>query len=120
MRDSVELLRSAGWNGTALRGIGGLKSPLWKEIMASVTGLAVQSLNIDEGPAFGAAILAGVGAGIFANVPDASDAVVKVTDTVEPNEEWQKVYEELYQIYRGLYPALRNSFHSLVALNSGG
>lgn len=117
MRDSVELLRSAGWNGTALRGIGGgLKSPLWKEIMASVTGLAVQSLNIDEGPAFGAAILAGVGAGIFANVPDASDAVVKVTDTVEPNEEWQKVYEELYQIYRGLYPALRNSFHSLVAL----
>lgn len=116
-RDSVELLRSAGWNGTALRGIGGgLKSPLWKEIIASVTGLAVQSLNIDEGPAFGAAILAGVGAGIFENVPEASDAVVKVTDTVEPNKEWQKVYEELYQIYRELYPALRSSFHQLVAL----
>ncbi len=116
-RDSVELLRSAGWNGTALRGIGGgLKSALWKEIMASVTGLAIERLNIDEGPAFGAAILAGVGAGLFASVPEASDAVVKVVDRVEPNPEWQKDYADLYEVYRGLYPALKESFHRLAVL----
>ncbi|MGI6641634.1 MAG: xylulokinase [Limnochordia bacterium] len=117
LRDSVELLRSAGWNGTALRGIGGgLKSPLWKEIIASVTGLAVERLNIDEGPAFGAAVLAGVGAGVFASVPEASDSVVKVVDTVGPNPAWQQAYDELYGVYRGLYPALKESFHRLVAL----
>jgi len=116
-RDSVELLRSAGWNGTALRGIGGgLKSALWKEIIASATGLAVERLNIDEGPAFGAAVLAGVGAGVFANVPEASDAVVKVVDAVEPNPVWAKTYEELYGLYRGLYPALKESFHRLAEL----
>lgn len=117
LRDSVELLRSAGWNGTALRGIGGgLKSALWKEIIASVTGLAVQRLNIDEGPAFGAAILAGVGAEVFSSIPEASDAVVRVVDSVDPNPAWQKSYEALYQVYSGLYPALKASFHRLVAL----
>lgn len=117
LRDSVELLRSAGWNGTALRGLGGgMKSPLWKEIIASVTGLKIEKLNIDEGPAFGAAILAGVGAGVFSSVPEASDAVVKVVDAVEPNQDWQKTYDELYKVYRGLYPALKESSHQLAKL----
>ncbi len=115
LRDSVELLRSAGWNGTGLRALGGgAKSLLWKEIIASVTGLAIEELNIDEGPAFGAAILAGVGANVYGSVPEASDSIVKVIDAVEPNPEWEKVYGDMYEVYRGLYPALKGSFDQLV------
>lgn len=114
--DSVELLRSAGWNGTSLRALGGgARSPLWKEIIASATGLVLEEINIDEGPALGAAILAGVGSGAYASVLQASDSIIKVERAVEPNKEWMKVYVELYQVYKDLYPALKNSFDRLVA-----
>ena len=53
--------------------------------------------------------------GFFASVPEASDSVVKVVDTVGPNPAWQQAYDELYGVYRGLYPALKESFHRLVA-----
>jgi len=114
--DSVELLRSAGWNGTSLRALGGgARSPLWKKIIASATGLALDEINIDEGPALGAAILAGVGTGIYGDVREASDSIIKVVRQVEPDEEWHKVYAELYQVYKDLYPALKPSFDRLVS-----
>lgn len=113
--DSVELLRSAGWNGTALRALGGgARSPLWKEIIASATGLVLEEINIDEGPALGAAILAGVGAGAYSSVLEASDSIIKVERSVEPNQEWRKIYIDLYQVYKDLYPALKDSFDRLV------
>jgi len=113
--DSVELLRKAGWNGTSLRVLGGgARSPLWKKIIASATGLALDEINIDEGPALGAAILAGVGTGVFGSVREASDSIIKVVRSVEPDQEWRKVYTELYQVYRALYPALKPSFDRLV------
>lgn len=114
--DSVELLRSAGWNGSSLRALGGgAKSPLWKKIIASATGLTLDEINIDEGPALGAAILAGVGTGIYRDVREASDAIIKVVRSVEPDEEWRKTYADLYQVYKGLYPALKPSFDRLVS-----
>lgn len=113
-KDSVDLLRQAGWNGTSLRALGGgARSPLWKEIIASATGLVLEEINIDEGPALGAAILAGVGAGIYPSVLEASDSIIKVERAVEPNPEWQKVYAELHQVYKDLYPALKPSFDRL-------
>jgi xylulokinase len=112
--DSLELLRSAGWNGTAIRALGGgARSPLWKEIIASATGLALEEINIDEGPALGAAILAGVGVGAYASVLEASDSIIKVEHTVEPNQAWQGVYQELHEVYKDLYPALKHAFDSL-------
>jgi xylulokinase len=112
--DSLELLRSAGWNGTAIRALGGgARSPLWKEIIASATGLALEEINIDEGPALGAAILAGVGAGIYQDVAEASDSTIKVIGVVEPNQEWRKVYVDLYEVYKDLYPALKEPFSKL-------
>jgi xylulokinase len=114
--DSVELLRSAGWEGTAIRALGGgAKSPLWKEIIASATGLALEEINVDEGPALGAAILAGVGAGVYASVLEASDLIISVERVVEPNSAWRETYVELYEVYKGLYPALRESFDRLAA-----
>lgn len=115
--DSVRLLRSAGWNGTSLRALGGgAKSPLWKKIIASATGLMLEEINIDEGPGLGAAILAGVGTGIYADVREASDSIIKVKGAVEPDPEWNKVYSEMYQVYRTLYPALKPSFDRLVSM----
>lgn len=113
--DSVELLREAEWKGTSLRALGGgMRSTLWKEIIASVTGLVLEEINIDEGPALGAAILAGVGSNVYANVLEASDAIIKVERYVEPNLEWQTSYMELHQIYKELYPRLKESFNQLV------
>lgn len=113
--DSVHLLRTAGWNGTALRALGGgARSPLWKEIIASASSLVLEEINIDEGPALGAAILAGVGTGTYSDLREASDALIKVERTVEPNAQWVPLYQELYQVYRELYPALKPSFDKLV------
>ena len=113
--DSVKLLRSAGWQGTSLRALGGgARSPLWKEIIASDTNLALEEINIDEGPALGAAILAGVGTGVYASVPEAADSIIKVERVVEPNPEWVEIYSELYVVYAGLYTALKPSFDRLV------
>ncbi|NMB01284.1 MAG: xylulokinase [Firmicutes bacterium] len=113
--DSLALLRSAGWDGTAIRALGGgARSPLWKEIIASATGLVLEEINIDEGPALGAAILAGVGTGAYRDAREASDAIIKVERTVEPNSEWSKIYADLYQVYKDLYPALKPSFDRLV------
>lgn len=112
--DSLELLRAAGWNGTAIRALGGgARSPLWKGIIASATGLALEEINIDEGPALGAAILAGVGAGIYQDVAEASDSTIKVIGVVEPNQEWRKIYLDLHQVYKDLYPALKDPFSKL-------
>ncbi|HHT90668.1 MAG: xylulokinase [Bacillota bacterium] len=113
-RDSVELLRQAGWNGSSLRALGGgARSPLWKEIIASATGLVLEEINIDEGPALGAAILAGVGAGVYKSAPEAVDSIIQVKSAVDPNPQWQTTYEQLYQVYRDLYPALKGSFDNL-------
>lgn len=116
--DSVELLRSAGWEGTALRALGGgAKSDLWKEIIASATGLALEEINVDEGPGLGAAILAGVGAGVYKDIGEASDSIISVTRVVEPNLAWRETYQELYGVYKELYPALKGSFDRLVAFS---
>jgi xylulokinase len=112
--DSVELLRSAGWQGTGIRALGGgARSPLWKEIIASATDLALEEINVDEGPALGAAILAGVGAGVYASVLEASDSIISVERVVEPNPAWREIYKELHAIYKDLYPALKDSFDRL-------
>ena len=115
--DSVELLRSAGWKGTAIRALGGgARSPLWKEIIASATGLVLEEINVDEGPALGAAILAGVGAGVYGSVSEASDSIIAVERVVEPNPSWRQTYTELHEVYKGLYRALKESFDRLATI----
>lgn len=112
--DSLTLMRQAGWSGSSVRAIGGgAKSLLWQEIIASITGLDVETLNINEGPAMGAAILAGVGVHVFSSVKEVADQVIKTVNTVHPNLTWQKIYQELYPIYQSLYPALSPVFKQL-------
>jgi xylulokinase len=108
LRDSLELLRELGVRPRAGRASGGgARSRLWLEIVASVLGLPLEVTAVEEGSAYGAALLAGVANGTFADAQEAVAACVSVRDTIEPNAAWASAYEEGYARYRALYPALR-------------
>ncbi len=107
LRDSLELLRALGVTaGRARASGGGARGRLWLEIVASALGLPLELTAVEEGSAYGAAILGGVGAGVFTDVHDAVTRCVRVRETIEPNPAWVTAYEELYPRYRALYPAL--------------
>jgi xylulokinase len=108
LRDSLELLRGLGVDARAGRASGGgARSRLWLEIVASVLGLPLELSAVEEGSAFGAALLAGVANGVFANATEAVASCVRVRETVEPNVDWAQSYDEGYARFRALYPAVR-------------
>ena len=108
LRDSLEVARSIGISPrrTKICG-GGAKSPLWRKIIANVMNMKVDLIESEEGPGYGAAILAAVGCGVFDSVEKAAKTLVKVTGTEEPDPELVEKYEERYQKFRRLYPALK-------------
>jgi xylulokinase len=110
LRDSLELLGALGQRPVSARvSGGGARSDLWLRIVASVLGIPLERPAVEEGAAFGAAILAGVAGGAFATVAEAVDATVKVRETIEPEPEWSRTYTEGYERFRALYPALRSA-----------
>lgn len=114
IRDSFEVAKSLGIkiNRTRICG-GGAKSQLWKKIVANVLNIKVDSIESEEGPGYGGAMLAAVGCGEFKNVEEAAEKLVKVVDTVEPDEKLAKKYEEKYQIFKEIYPTVKNLFKKL-------
>ena len=111
MRDSLEVAKSLGLHleRTKICG-GGAKSPLWCRIMANVLDMKVDLLAVEEGPALGGAMLAAVGCGAYASVEEAAAAIVSVAKTIEPEPELVAKYEERYQVFRQIYPALKGIF----------
>ena len=108
LRDSLEILRSLGCRLESGRvSGGGARSELWLRIVASVLGLPVERTVVEEGAAYGAALLGGVAGGVFGDVHEAVEACVAVRETIEPDPEWVDAYAEGYDRYRSLYPALR-------------
>jgi xylulokinase len=91
-------------------GGGGARSPLWRQIQADVYGQAVETVQAEEGAAYGAALLAGVGARVWASVDAACDAVVRVAKRTPTEPEAVRVMQECYARYRRVYPALRNVY----------
>jgi xylulokinase len=117
LRDGLEIMKSMGVSiGNARASGGGAKSEVWRAIQADVFGLPLSTIGIDEGPALGAALLAGVGAGLYSSVEEACDAVVKTQPAARVNEENAAIYDRLYASYGELYPALKDTFARL----SGG
>jgi xylulokinase len=111
LRDSFEIFKEMNVPVQSIRlGGGGARSKLWRQIQADIYGHAVDIVQAEEGAAYGAAILAGVGGGAWSTVDEACETVVRVCERIEPNEANAKVMERLYRSYRALYPALRNVF----------
>jgi xylulokinase len=108
LRDSLELLRELGVAPRAGRASGGgAHSRLWLEIVASALGLPLERCVVDEGSAYGAALLAGVANGTFATADEAVASCVRVRETVEPNPAWAARYADGYARYQASYPAIR-------------
>ena len=109
LRDSLDLVASIG--GTPELGRvsgGGAASTVWLQIIASVLELPLQRMEVEEGAAFGAAILGGVAGGVFSSVEEGIDACVRPGDVIEPVPEWVEPYREGRERFRALYPALRD------------
>ena len=114
IRDSLEVARSLGLtiDRSKLCG-GGARSPLWRRILANVLDIPLDIPQTEEGPGYGAAMLAMVGCGAYASVADCAGALVRVTDTVEPEPELAARYEDRYQKFIQIYPALKALFPKL-------
>jgi len=113
LRDSFELIASQAnieMKEVRLSG-GGARSPLWRQILCDVLDTDLAVVNVTEGAAFGAALLAGVG--VWPDVYSACGSVVKTTHRYHPRPESASRYEHQYEQYRRLYPALKDTFHGL-------
>lgn len=114
LRDSFEVAKLLGIQieRTKICG-GGAKSPLWKKMIANILNIRVDTLASEEGPALGGAMLAAVANGEYADVQEAAEKIVKVVDTIEPEEELAALYEKRYQTFRKIYPQLKEIFPSM-------
>jgi xylulokinase len=95
---------------------GGARGGLWRRLQASVYGLPIHRTTTDEGPAYGAALLAGVAAGCYRDVAEASSRVVLREEVTEPEEESARLYDRYFELYRSLYPATRETMRELTRL----
>ena len=117
MRDCFALMEGVGLRGVTEASLsgGGARGALWRQILADVLGVAMVAAVADEGAAYGAALLAGVGSGFWADV-DAACAMIPTGARTEPNPANADRYAALYAQYRALYPALTPTFRALASL----
>jgi len=112
---NIDLMNNAGLGIQQLRAIGGgARSKRWLQMKADTFGMPVSSMQVSEAAALGAAMLAGVSIGTFANTTEASEAMVHIDRTYTPNAEKSKAYAERYLEYKELYPALKG-YNDLIA-----
>ena len=116
-RQNLDVLR--GMNvvpETMLACGGGAKSPFWRQMMADVFGMPVATAQSTEGPALGAAILAGTAAGLYASVPEACKKMIREDAPLLPDAQRGAAYEPFYRLYESLYPQLKESYAQLAKL----
>lgn len=114
MRDSLEAARALGVDvKTSMICGGGAKSPLWRKIFANVMNLTLTIPETEQGPGYGGAILAAVACGEYSDVKQATDTLIHVTGTEEPDPALVALYEERYHTFDRLYPALKELFPTL-------
>jgi len=117
MNDALRALRESGAVVREIRlSGGGARSAFWRQLQADIYGCRCVTINAEEGPAYGAALLAAVGTGQFKTVRQACKAVIHVTRTIRPAAKSKRLYAEYYSQYRRLYPALREEFARIAEL----
>jgi xylulokinase len=113
LRDSFSIFEELGVPIRRVRlGGGGARSPLWRQIQSDVYAHDVEMAAADEGAAYGAALLAGVGAGIWPTVDEACEQVVQSSVEARPDPDVVAIMNERYAAYRRIYPALREAQHA--------
>ena len=115
LKDSFTLIQNTGLGKiTQVRASGGgTKGALWRQILASVLDAELVTINTTEGAAYGAALLAGVGAGAWPNAASACKTCIKITGSTLPDSAQTDAYRKLYAVYQELYPALKSSFQKM-------
>ncbi len=117
MRQNLEVLRGMGIAPAEMRACGGgARSPFWRQMMADVFALPVRTVKNTEGPALGAAILGGVAAGLYADIPSACAALIQENEPQLPGVQRHVDYEKYYDLYVSLYPALKDAYRALARL----
>lgn len=119
MRDCLEVLKEMGVETShmAICG-GGAKSKFWRSMIADTVNIPVRVMESSEGPALGVAILAGCGAGIYKSVADGCERVVRAKSVTNPNKENIDKYTKYYNVYKSVYPQLKNIYKELKKADS--
>lgn len=111
LRDTVEICRSFGMDIKEVRASGGgSKSQLWRQMQADIYNANVVTMNLEEGPAAGGAIMGAVASGYFKTIKEGCDSILTIDKVTEPIKENVKIYDDYYQTYTSLYGALKDSF----------
>ena len=119
LRDTFEIMKQMGVPIRQVRASGGgAKSKIWRQILSDVTGHAHATISVDEGPALGAALLAGVGAGIYGSVAEACKATVEVRFAADPCVTNHAAYDRFYKVYQNLYAHLKQDFADIAKIVS--
>lgn len=120
MRDSLEIIKAMGIPVVQIRASGGgARSELWRQILADIFDHPVVTINAEEGPAFGVALLAGVGTGVWSSVEQACQATIYVVSETEVNSENASLYEKYYPLYQQLYRSLKDDFRTIASIVKG-
>ena len=114
IRDNLEVIKNFGIDikSSCLCG-GGAKSRIWREILANVLDIELNIPVTEQGPGYGSAILAMVGAGRFENVNQAISKFFEIKETVKPSKELSELYADRYERYRRIYPAVKNLYKAI-------
>jgi xylulokinase len=108
LKDCFAIMREQGLLLDQVRATGGgARSAFWRQVIADVLGVELVTTNVGEGPAFGAALLAGVASGVYRSVQAACDQTIRIVERTEPESETALDYVQAYETYKALYPALK-------------
>lgn len=117
LKDCMEIIKEMGVDIKEVRASGGGgKSPLWRQMQADVFGTEITTINSDEGPALGVALLAGVGAGVYSDINQACDAIINVKTRQAADMARNQKYSKYYNVYKNLYSSLKNSFEEISSI----
>jgi xylulokinase len=118
LRDSLAIIRDLGVPVKEIRvSGGGSKSPLWRQIQADVFGQDVVTINAEQGPAYGVALLAAVGSGAYKNIEEACAATIRVISRTPCDKKAVKIYDRGFPVYQRLYQSLKNDFRAIAQLS---
>ncbi|QDV52944.1 xylulokinase [Gimesia fumaroli] len=117
MRDSLEIIKELNIPVKEIRlSGGGARSEFWRQMQADIYGQKVVTINAEEGPAYGVALLAAAGTGAYKDVVEACGATIRVIESTNVNPKNKKTYNQAYPVYRGLYSSLKTDFQEIRSL----